>query len=50
MRTTVDCVPCYIKQVISTLRTAGVKKKNNTQSCNALFPTSLPNWILKNTC
>ena len=39
MRTTVDCVPCYIKQVISTLRTAGVKEEEQHSIINALFPT-----------
>ncbi len=39
MKSTVDCVPCYIKQVISTLRTAGVKEEEQYSIINALFPT-----------
>ncbi len=39
MRSTVDCVPCYIKQVISTLRTAGLKEEEQYSIINALYPT-----------
>jgi uncharacterized protein with ATP-grasp and redox domains len=39
MQSTVDCVPCYIKQVISTLRTAGLEEREHYSIINALYPT-----------
>ncbi|MGB3913263.1 MAG: ARMT1-like domain-containing protein [Thermacetogeniaceae bacterium] len=39
MKSTVDCMPCYIKQVISTLRIAGIKEEEQYPIINALFPT-----------
>jgi uncharacterized protein with ATP-grasp and redox domains len=39
MRSTIDCVPCYIRQVISTLRTAGVEEEKHYDIIYALFPT-----------
>lgn len=39
MRATVDCVPCYIRQVISTLRIAGVEEEKQYDIIYALFPT-----------
>lgn len=38
MRSTVDCVPCYIKQVISTLRTAGIEEEKHYDLINKLLP------------
>lgn len=34
-----DCVPCYIRQVISTLRVAGVAEEKQYDIIYALFPT-----------
>ena len=39
MRSTVDCVPCYIKHIISTLRTAGIEEEEHYAIIHALFPT-----------
>jgi hypothetical protein len=39
MQSTIDCVPCYIKQVISALRIAGVKEREQYAVINDLFPT-----------
>ncbi|NLJ55739.1 MAG: DUF89 family protein [Firmicutes bacterium] len=39
MKSTVDCVPCYIRQVISTLRVAGVAEEKQYDIIYALFPT-----------
>lgn len=39
MQSTIDCVPCYIKQVISALRIAGVKEREQHVVINDLFPT-----------
>jgi uncharacterized protein with ATP-grasp and redox domains len=39
MRSTVDCVPCYMRQVISTLRIAGVEEEKQYDIIYALFPT-----------
>lgn len=38
MRSTIDCVPCYIKQVISTLRTAGIEEEKHYDLINKLLP------------
>lgn len=38
MQSTIDCVPCYIKQVISTLRTAGIEEKEYHAIINDLLP------------
>ena len=39
MRSTIDCVPCYIRQIISTLRVAGVEEEKHYALIHALFPT-----------
>ncbi|MDD4360649.1 MAG: ARMT1-like domain-containing protein [Syntrophaceticus sp.] len=39
MRSTIDCVPCYIKQVISALRIAGLKEREQHVVINELFST-----------
>ena len=49
MQSTVDCVPCYIKQVISTLRTAGIEEREYYSIINDLFPT-IAELIHQNPC
>lgn len=39
MQSTIDCVPCYIKQVISALRIAGFAERESHAVINDLFPT-----------
>jgi uncharacterized protein with ATP-grasp and redox domains len=39
MRSTVDCVPCYIKHIISTLRIAGVEEEKQYTLIHNLFST-----------
>lgn len=38
MQSTIDCVPCYIKQVISTLRAAGIEEREHHTMINDLLP------------
>jgi len=38
LQSTVDCIPCYIKQAISALRTAGIEQIKHQEIINALFP------------
>ncbi|MGI5875784.1 MAG: damage-control phosphatase ARMT1 family protein [Dethiobacteria bacterium] len=39
MRTSVDCVPCLIRQIITTLKAAGVKEEEHYAMVQALLPT-----------
>ncbi len=38
MRVTADCIPCYLKQAISTMRTAGLDDYRQQRLLEALFP------------
>lgn len=38
MQSTVDCIPCYLKQAISTLRIAGIEKSKQEGLLKALLP------------
>lgn len=39
MRTAVDCIPCYLKQVISTMRVAGLEETDQQRILTTLFNT-----------
>lgn len=38
MKSAVDCIPCYLKQAISTMRVAGVSDSDQQSLLKALFP------------